>query len=343
VDLFFSSREEVESLASLEPGEFFVMGRFLRERTRMRFGRRETAHKGITPALMPRGAGLREGSARLVPPSTAAAIQEPPAALPPLPGPKTAAPAAVQRRGIPPVVEEDRALVLAAPLRKRTGLLTRTEERIASCTLVYWPVMNVTARYLGGILRRTPRNLTFPLDGVGAHLLDLGKGFRVRSGFSEVIGLSTDAIRLVDALPADGATAADMGAVLHRDIPAVHEAMRELQERKAVTDAGKAGRATVYVPLLRVHLPRLSSLRAEPPPPLAPVAGRVRETAFSMEEIRNALKAVEPTAEVTGITVFYYPLWEVMFTSPATRRKIYLDAVSEKRVRGFSPPGDGDG
>ncbi|MDD1656571.1 MAG: ATP-binding protein, partial [Methanomicrobiales archaeon] len=60
VDLFFSSREEVESLATLEPGEFFVMGRFLRERTRMRFGRRETAHRGVTPPLQPHGPGPRD-------------------------------------------------------------------------------------------------------------------------------------------------------------------------------------------------------------------------------------------------------------------------------------------
>ena len=345
VDLFFSSREEVESLVSLEPGEFFIMGRFLRERTRMRFGRRETTHRGVTPSLQPHAPEPREGTARAVAPAQSPAPQEfprGPRGHPPVPG-TGIPPAAVQRRGIPPAVTEDRALVLASQVRRTPRLLSRMEERLASCTLVHWPVMTVAARYLGGILRRTPRVLTFQLEGVGAHLLDLQMGFRVRPGFSEVIGLSTDAIRLVQALPADGATAAELGAILQRDLPAVREALRELQERKAATDAGRAGRAFVYVPLLRVHLPRLSSLRAVPPLPLGPVGGKVQEAVITMEQVRKALKAVEPTAEVTGITIFTYPLWEVVFASRGTDRRVYLDAVTGEVVRSFSVTGEGAG
>lgn len=338
VDLFFSSREEVESLASLEPGEFFVMGRFLRERTRMRFGRRETAHRGVTPPLQPHGPETRGAAIVAVAP---AAAQESTARGHPVTG-AASVQAAVQRRGIPPAVAEDRALILASQVRRTPRLLSRTEERMASCTLVHWPVLTVAARYLGGILRRTPRVLTFQLEGVGAHLLDLRKGFRVRPGFSEVIGLSTDAIRLVQALPSDGATAAELGALLQRDMTAVREAIRELQERKAATDAGRAGRAIVYVPLLRVHLPRLAALRAEPPLPLGPVSGRIRETVITREQVRNALKAVELTAEVTGITPFTYPLWEVVFASGGTRRSIFLDAVTGDVVKGFSVAGDGE-
>jgi len=248
----------------------------------------------------------------------------------------------VQRRGIPPAVTEDRALILASQVRRTPRLLSRTEERMASCTLVHWPVLTVAARYLGGILRRTPRVLTFQLEGVGAHLLDLRKGFRVRPGFSEVIGLSTDAIRLVQALPADGATAADLGSLLERDLTTVREALRDLQERKAATDAGKAGRAIVYVPLLQVHLPRLAALRAVPPLPLGPVSGRIRETVITREQVRNALKAVEPTAEVTGITPFTYPLWEAVLASGGTRRSVFLDAVTGEVVKGFSVAGDGE-
>ncbi|MDD1653675.1 MAG: DUF87 domain-containing protein [Methanomicrobiales archaeon] len=338
VDLFFSSREEVESLATLEPGEFFVMGRFLRERTRMRFGRRETAHRGVTPPLQPHGPEAREAATVAVAP--APAPQGTPAAAGAHPGP--GAPplqARVPRRGIPPAVREDLALIRASQLRRGPGLLSRTDERMASCTLVQWPVLSVAAKYLGGMLRRTPKVLTFQLEGVGAHLLDLRKGFRVRPGFSEVIGLSTEAIRLVQALPSDGATAAELGALLQWDIHAVREALRELQERKAATDAGKAGRAIVYVPLLQVHLPRLSSLKAVPPLPLAPVSGRFRETVITREQIRNALKAVEPTAEVTGITPFTYPLWEAVFAWGGNRRSVFLDAVTGEVVKGFSAAG----
>jgi hypothetical protein len=338
VDLFFSSREEVESLASLEPGEFFVMGRFLRERTRMRFGRRETAHRGVTPPLQPHGPETRGAAIVAVAP---AAAQEPTQAARghPVTG-AASVQAAVQRRGIPPAVAEDRALILASQVRRTPRLLSRTEERMASCTLVHWPVLTVAAKYLGGILRRTPRVLTFQLEGVGAHLLDLRKGFRVRPGFSEVIGLSTDAIRLLSALPSDGATAAELGALLQSDLPVIREALRDLQERKAATDAGKAGRAIVYVPLMQIHLPHLSALRAVPPLPLGPVSGRIREIVITREQVRSALKAVEPTAEVTGLTPFTYPLWEAVYAAPGSRRRVYLDGVTGEVVKGF--PGAAD-
>jgi hypothetical protein len=345
VDLFFSSREEVESLASLEPGEFFIMGRFLKERTRMRFGRRETTHKGVTPRLQPHAPEPRDGIARAAALIAAPPAQESHRQSTGQPVPVTwIPPAAAQRRGIPPAVTEDRALVLASQVRRTPRLLSRTEERLASCTLVHWPVLSVAGKYLGGILRRTPRVLTFQLEGVGAHLLDLRKGFRVRPGFSEVIGLSTDAIRLVQAMPADGATAAEMGALLQCDLPAVREALRELQKRKAATDAGRAGRAIVYVPLLQMHLPRLSALRAVPPLPLGPVSGKVsKDVVITQEQVRNALKAVEPTAEVTGITTFTYPLWEAVFAAPGTRRRVYLDAVTGDVVKGFPGAADDEG
>jgi hypothetical protein len=151
-----------------------------------------------------------------------------------------------------------------------------------------------------------------------------------------VIGLSTDAIRLVQAIPADGATVAELGALLQWDTATVRDALRELQEHKAATDAGKAGRAIVYVPLVQVHLPRLAALRADPPLPLGPVAGLFRETVITGEQIRNALKAVEPTAEVTGITPFPYPLWESVFSWAGNRRSVFLDGVTGEEVKGFS-------
>ena len=337
VDLFFSSREEVESLATLEPGEFFVMGRFLRERTRMRFSRRETTHRGVTPALQPHGAGARDAAVPVVEPAATPVVRESPKGDRGAPAAGTApSRAAPRRRGVLPAITEDQALVRASQFRRGPGLLSRTDERMASCTLVHWPVFSVAARYLGGILRRAPKVLTFQLEAVGAHLLDLSKGFRVQPGFSEVIGLSADAIRLVQALPADGATAADLGAILQWDVSSVREALRELQERKAATDAGKSGRAIVYVPLLEVHLPRLQALRAVPPLPLGPVSGKFREPVVTGEQIRNALKAVEPTAEVTGITPFTYPLWEAVFAWGGNRRSMFLDGVTGEEVKKFT-------
>jgi len=291
----------------------------------------------VTPALQPHGSGARDTAIVAVAPAAAPAAPESPQAGRGHADPGTApARAAVQKRGVLPAVTEDQALIRASQFRRGPGLLSRTDERMASCTLVHWPVLTVAARYLGGMLRKAPRVLTFQLEGVGAHLLDLRKGFRVQPGFSEVIGLSAEAIRLVQALPPDGATAAELGALLQWDVSSVREALRELQERKAATDAGKAGRAIVYVPLLQVHLPRLAALRAVPPMPLGPVSGRFRETVITGEQVRNALKAVEPTAEVTGITPFTYPLWEAVYAWGGNRRSVFLDGVTGEVVKGFS-------
>ena len=57
VDLFFGSRRRLEELATLQPGEFFVMGGFARKKTRIRFAGRETEHRGETPELSRRKGG----------------------------------------------------------------------------------------------------------------------------------------------------------------------------------------------------------------------------------------------------------------------------------------------
>jgi hypothetical protein len=66
------------------------------------------------------------------------------------------------------------------------------------------------------------------------------------------------------------------------------------------------------------------------------VAGKFQEILVTGEQIRNALKAVEPTAEVTGITPFTYPLWESVFSWAGNRRGVFLDGVTGEEVKGFS-------
>lgn len=51
VGIFFSSKQEVEELTTLNPGDFFVMGSLAHEKTKIQFGKRQTKHRGVTPLL----------------------------------------------------------------------------------------------------------------------------------------------------------------------------------------------------------------------------------------------------------------------------------------------------
>ncbi|HMA05766.1 MAG TPA: DUF87 domain-containing protein, partial [Methanomicrobiales archaeon] len=258
VDLFFGSRAELEELAGLAPGEFFVMGGFVRKKTRMRFAPRETVHPGTTPELsrrlgaspIPGKAGGRPPAARS-PPGGTGPVE--PAQVPPLnrlPGPA-------------PVISREEAVALAEKRRRRGAILGLGENRLVSVELVAWPIARIRARYHGGLLGRTVREVSFLLDAVHGDQVRIRRGFSLRPGFSEVMGLSSGAVRVLSRLPLAGGTPAEAEVLSGLPRDSVAAALSALQERRLITEAGRAGEAKILIPLLSRRLPALSSLKGE--------------------------------------------------------------------------------
>ena len=332
VDLFFGSRTELEELATLQPGEFFVMGGFVRKKTRIRFGSRETEHRGETPelsrrkslSLLPRGAGSPPALA--VPPSQEARPEHARAVPLPagLPGPA-------------PAITREEAIAIAEKRRRRGAILGLGKNRLVSTELVTWPVAQVEVKFYGGLLGRTVRNASFLLDAVHGGLVRVHRGFSIRPGFSEVIGLPADAIRVLHLLPLTGATPAEVEVLSALPREAVTTALGALQERRMVTEAGRAGQAKIFIPLLSKRLPAVGTLKGDCDLPLRPGTGPSLGVKVTEGQIREVLKGLEPTAEVISFCLFSYPLYEMVFSDGDRAKRIFLDAVTGKEATGARP------
>ena len=332
VDLFFGSRTELEELATLQPGEFFVMGGFVRKKTRIRFGSRETEHRGETPelsrrkslSLLPRGAGSPPALA--VPPFQEARPEHARAVPLPagLPGPA-------------PAITREEAIAIAEKRRRRGAILGLGKNRLVSTELVTWPVAQVEVKFYGGLLGRTVRNASFLLDAVHGGLVRVHRGFSIRPGFSEVIGLPADAIRVLHLLPLTGATPAEVEVLSALPREAVTTALGALQERRMVTEAGRAGQAKIFIPLLSKRLPAVGTLKGDCDLPLRPGTGPSLGVKVTEGQIREVLKGLEPTAEVISFCLFSYPLYEMVFSDGDREKRIFLDAVTGKEATGARP------
>jgi len=332
VDLFFGSRTELEELATLQPGEFFVMGGFVRKKTRIRFSGRETEHRGETPelsrrksvSLLPRGAGSPPASA--APPSQEA-------------GPKhgRTAPLPAGLPGPAPAITREEAIAIAEKRRRRGAILGLGKNRLVSAELVSWPVARVEVKYHGGLLGRTVRNASFLLDAVHGGLVRIHRGFSIRPGFSEVIGLPADAVRVLCLLPLTGATPAEMEVLASLPREAITAALGALQERRLATEAGRAGQAKIFIPLLSKRLPAVGTLKGDCDLPLRPGTGPSMDVRVAEGQIREVLKGLEPTAEVISFCLFSYPLYELVFSEGGREKRIYLDAVTGKEAAGARP------
>lgn len=335
VDLFFASRAELEELATLQPGEFFVMGGFVRKKTRIRFASRETEHRGETPEIsrrkdatfLPGRAGSGPAHAISSPPLRDAGTEHPGAAPRPagLPGPA-------------PAITREEAIAIAEKRRRRGAILGLGRNRLVSTELVSWPVAQVEVKYHGGLLGRTVRNATFLLDAVHGGLCRIHRGFSIRPCFSEVIGLPADAIRVLHHLPLTGATPAEMEVLSGLSREAVAAALAALQERRLVTEAGRAGQARVFIPLLSKRLPAVGTLKGGCDIPLQAGKGLSLDVKVTEVQIREVLKGIEPTAEVISFSLFSYPLYELVFSDGGREKRIYLDAITGKEAAGARPP-----
>jgi Helicase HerA, central domain len=328
VDLFFGSRAELEELASLPPGEFFVMGGFVKKKTRMTFATRETEHRGETPDISRARGGPRPKPGPVSPP---APVAQPPRARGP------AGPSRAVLPGPAPAITREEAIAIAGKRRRRMAILGPGKNRLVSAELVAWPVARVTVKYRGGLLGRTVRTGFFLLDGVHGDLARVRRGISLRPGFSEVMGLPADAVRVLSRLPLTGATPAEAEVLSSLPREAVTAALAALQERRLVTEAGRAGQTKVFIPLLTKRLPSVTSLSGECDLALGQGSGQAVGVRVTEGQAREVLKGIEPTAEVVSFDLFTYPLWEIVFSDGGPERRIYLDAITGKEVPGARP------
>jgi hypothetical protein len=334
VDLFFGSRTELEELAALQPGEFFVMGGFVRKKTRIRFAGRETEHRGGTPDISRR---------REVPGSPGRAPVPPAVGRPspgsPGPGMAPAAPPLTSLRGLQPAITREEAVAVAEKRRRRGAILGHWGTRLTSVELVAWPVAEVRVKFRGGLLGRSVRNTCFLLDAVSGDLVRIRRGFSRRPGFTEVLGLPADAVHVLSRLPLTGATPAEVEVLSGLPRDAAAAALGALRERRLVTEAGRAGPARIFIPLLAERLPSLPALKGGCDLPLTEGSGKPREVQATEGQVREVLKGIEPTAEIVSFTLFSYPLYEIAVADAERERRIYLDGVTGREAGGLTGKG----
>ncbi len=319
VGLFFSSRKEVEELAELEPGEFFVMGSLSREKVRMRFGARVTKHRGVTPRLVVTPQAPREEvSATMAPAHKEAANVAAPACEDP-PSVGTA---------VVPILLREEALEIAKGKRRRRFLVLAPEERIVSGERVYWPLHRVKVRYIGGLLRKATKSASFVVDGLAGCIVEVDRGLKVRPGFSEFLGLDEAAVRVVANLANGGSTLVEIEADTRLSPGVVKKAIRSLEAAKLVTRMKTVGDTVVYVPLLAAEVPALASLRPGADLPMEPLREEPPDAKVTEQGLRTILKGLEPTAEIVGFDTIYYPVYHIRFVSEGGERSVVIDGCT---------------
>lgn len=316
VGLFFSSRKEVAELAELEPGEFFVMGGLSREKVKMRFGARVTEHRGLTPRLVPARPRRAERAG-----SCANAPRDESADPPPTPA-----------NAVIPVLLREEALDIAKGMRRRRFRILEPEERIVSGERIYRPLHRVDIRYIGGILRKTTKTASFFIDAETGCIVEIGRGLKIRPGFSELLGLDETAVRIVARLANGGSTLTEIEADTHFPPAVVKKAMKSLTGAKLVTEIKTVGETRVYVSLLKEEVPVFSALRPGADLPMEPLREEPPEAKVTESALRIALKGLEATAEIVRFDTIYYPVYQIRLASGQGERSIILDGCTGKEL-----------
>ena len=216
--------------------------------------------------------------------------------------------------------------------RKRKFLAFGTEEKILSADLVYHPLVFVEAKYVGGLLLKSPKISSFVIDGVNANLINISKGLKTEAGFSELLGLTSDSIQVLSKLDKKGMTRIELEARTKLSTHAVRDAIKFLREKKLVTDKGKIKQHKLYIPLTKTKFPKLSSLQQKLELNFENVKGKQKQRKIVENDLRMVLKGIEPSAEIIKFQVFYYPVWEACLSSEKGPRTLNLDAVTGNEI-----------
>lgn len=365
VGLFFSSKQEVEELTTLVPGDFFVMGTITHEKTKMRFGRRLTKHRGLTPMLeervitaetVPEDEPDPEDEISFKIDSDAVIDEEDKNEKKPEKIPaesiKTPEPKPKRKRSKPkprldlkggknciiPVLTRDEVLDVVYSKLKKRRFGIGIDERLLSAEIFYRPVFYVMVRYIKRRILRggSTQETSFYLDGLTGDCIDISRGIEFRQCFSEYLGLDEDSIIVIDGMPVSGETSAEIEARTRFPRKAVDKAISSLLERKLITNGeafGESGEVK-YVPLAKQRLPHLGAGNVNSDFRFGiPEEGEVIEETVQKDDIRTILKAIEPTSEILEFKAFYYPIYEIRTSADHEEKTFYIDALKGKEVR----------
>ena len=362
VGLFFSSKAEVDELTTLQPGDFFVMGGLTREKTKMRFGKRLTKHRGLTPILGdrtsldikadPEEVNAVEGDAKdseASEPSGTAPAEKPaskPKAKPkpksqpkprkkPAPAKIPAAREAGDKKAVVCVFGREEILSIAQKKVKKKVLGFGEEERITEVHQSYRPLVLFEVRYISGKLRRTTKVTRFMVEGMTGSCASVKNGLSLRPCFNDLLGLEEDEVRVATTLPLSGLTLPELEGYTRMDERAVADAVEGLEEKKRVTIKGEVGGSPVYVPLLSHAIPQLGDRQVSVDLKTEPYSAPARQMAVHEFDIRMILKVLEPTAEITATEVIWYPVYDVTLATLAGERTVFIDGVTGREVDGL--------
>ncbi|MDD3407739.1 MAG: hypothetical protein PHP13_06615, partial [Methanomicrobium sp.] len=387
VGLFFSSKQEVEELTTLNPGDFFVMGNLTNEKTKMRFGRRETQHRGLTPILEYReiskleepleDADLdgdsdeeeiictdddfeeSEDSIEFIPDNDSAeeseekslAVSDPiliEAETKKAPAKKTitkakAAPRKIKsvvaerikKEAVLPAIARDEALEIALGRIRKKRLGFGSDEKLLSAELIYIPLIKISVRYIGGMLKKSTKKSSYLIDGRNGMCVELSSGLKFKPCFSEYVGLDESSVIILNSMSLRGETSAEIEAITKLDKKTVEKSITGLENKKMITQSealGESGKP-VYVPLVSHTLPSIKTRDFEMNLRMGPLEdGYTDKITVDENDIRTIIKVMEPTSEITGFNSFYYPVFGIEIACGHEERTVFIDAVTGKEV-----------
>jgi hypothetical protein len=199
---------------------------------------------------------------------------------------------------------------------------------LMSIELNFCPLVFVETRYATGIIKKSIKTSSFVLDGSSGDFVEIEKGFKVKKGFSDFLGLGENPARvLVEIHKSKRATIADLEAKTKFSESTVRDAIKDLSERKLITYE-RVGRARAYLSLKKLTLPDLKHHVEFECPGEVSISGAKVECKLDEHDLRNVLKAIEPTAEITRFDVFYYPVYTVRFP----KRAVKIDGLTGREV-----------
>ncbi len=329
VNLFFASRAELEVLPKLKPGEFFALGNLAKGKARVRVIGRETTHKGFTPKLLPKPIGkVSEIKEKVMARAAAPAVA--PSAIPALPEapPAEAVPVKAKLRALTPKISREEILRIAETKKRRKFGLFGPKETLTSTELQFHPLVFVEIKYTAGIIRKSIKTSSFILDGSTGDSVEIEKGLRVRRGFADLLGLGETAARvLVEIHNSKRATVADLEAKTKLSESTLRAAVEKLSHLKLVTYK-RVGHAKEYIPLEEIALPSLAHHVRFELPAEVDVSGVRVEPKLGEQDLRDAIKAIEPTSEITRFDVFYYPTYIIRYP----KRAIKINGLAGKKI-----------
>lgn len=314
VKVFFSSRDNLNDLPNLKPGQFSLLGNIASKPKVIKFRDRETQHEAEVPEISksrePLSKNLKDIKIGL--------------------GEKEKENGKELIAAIEPKVSKEQALEKMKRKTRKLGIFGKGKE-IQNLRLILRPIYECKVKYLSKkLLSEEYRTTYLYLDGVTGNLISIRNGYKILSESKELIGLRSKDLRIFKNVKRKNRmSTSEVASEKNLSKTSARNSLKRLVKENLL-ESNKEGKKLIYSPFTKIELPKIEKIGNKGIDTEKKSVSGKKEKSKIEEDVKNFIEGMDKESKLVNKEKIYYPFYKGEIERKNSKKETFVDGLNRK-------------